>query len=52
MDVVELEHVFEERDLGVTVDSDMKFEVHTSTKVKNRIRLQDAPFKPAYSSAS
>ena len=34
MDGVELEHVFEERDLGVIVDSHMKFEEHISTKVK------------------
>ena len=30
----ELEHVFEEKDLGVTVDSDLKFEEHISTVVK------------------
>ena len=30
----ELEHVFEEKDLGVTIDSELKFEEHMSEKVK------------------
>ena len=30
----ELEHVFDEKDLGVTIDSDLTFEYHTSLKVK------------------
>ena len=30
----ELEHVFEEKDLGVTIDSELKFEEHMSAKVK------------------
>ena len=30
----ELEHVFEENDLGVIVDSDLKFEEHISAKIK------------------
>ena len=30
----ELEHVFEEKDLGVMIDSDMKFDQHISAKVK------------------
>lgn len=30
----ELEHVFEEKDLGVTVDMELKFEEHISAKVK------------------
>ena len=30
----ELEHVFEEKDLGVTIDMQLKFEEHVSSKVK------------------
>ena len=30
----ELEHVFEEKDLGVTVDMQLKFEEHIASKVK------------------
>ena len=30
----ELEHVFEEKDLGVIVDSDLSFEEHLSAKVR------------------
>ena len=30
----ELEHVFEEKDLGVTVDCDLKFDEHIPTNVK------------------
>ena len=30
----ELEHVFEEKDLGVTIDSEQRFEEHISEKVK------------------
>ena len=31
---VELEHVFEEKDLGVIIDSELKFEEHIAEKVK------------------
>ena len=31
----EIEHVFQEKDLGVTVDSALSFEEHISKKVKN-----------------
>ena len=34
VDQHQLEHVFEEKDLSVTFDSQLKFEVHTSTKVR------------------
>ena len=30
----ETEHVFEEKDLGVTIDSELKFEKHISRKVR------------------
>ena len=30
----EIEHVFDEKDLGITIDSDLKFEEHISRKVK------------------
>ena len=34
MDGVELEHVFEEKDIGVIVDSGLSFDEHITTKVK------------------
>ena len=34
MSKLELEHVFEEKDLGVIVDSEMKFEEHINSKVQ------------------
>ena len=34
MDGVELEHVFEEKDLGVIVDTDLSFDEHITTKIK------------------
>ena len=30
----EIEHVFDEKDLGITIDSDLKFEEHISRKIK------------------
>ena len=30
----EMEHVFDEKDLGITIDSDLKFEEHISRKIK------------------
>ena len=29
-----LDHVFEEKDLGVHIDAELKFEEHMSTKIK------------------
>ena len=34
MDGAVLEHVFEEKDLGIIIDSQLKFDEHISTKVK------------------
>ena len=34
MDGVKLECVFEEKDLGVILDTDLSFDEHTTTKVK------------------
>ena len=30
----ELEHVFEQKDLGVTIDSELRFEEHISAKIR------------------
>ena len=41
----ELEHVFEEKDLGVLIDSNLKFDEHIATKVKKANTRRSDPKK-------
>ena len=34
MDEIELEHVFDEKDIGIIVDSEIRFDEHITVKVK------------------